>query len=178
MPLAVTHVLLSIIAVDLYRDYITKHRKYFTLHTVFLAGFFGLLPDIDKILEIIVPLFNPNILWLFEHGGITHTPFFALLFLVPGLILWKKKKHKSAAYFYVATFAILFHIFLDYLIGGGRFEGIMWLFPLSFEGYKIHLINYFGLANLPQALDALILLGWLFLFMRLNPLGQCFQASI
>ena len=47
MPLAVTHVLLTIIMVDLYRDYITKHKGYFTLHTVFIAGFAGLLPDID-----------------------------------------------------------------------------------------------------------------------------------
>ncbi len=47
MPFAVTHVLLTIILVGLYRDYVTKHQKYFTLHTVFIAGFSGLLPDID-----------------------------------------------------------------------------------------------------------------------------------
>jgi len=39
MPFAVTHVLSAIIFVDLFRDYIAKHKKYFTLHTVFIAGF-------------------------------------------------------------------------------------------------------------------------------------------
>jgi hypothetical protein len=36
MALAVTHVLLTIIAVDLYRDYFMKkkYRKYFTMHTL------------------------------------------------------------------------------------------------------------------------------------------------
>lgn len=52
MPLAVTHVLLTIILVDLFRDYIMKnHKKYLTLHTIMIAGIAGLLPDID------IPLF-------------------------------------------------------------------------------------------------------------------------
>lgn len=47
MPLAVTHVLLTIIAVDLFRDYFLKNKRYFTIHTVFIAGIAGLLPDMD-----------------------------------------------------------------------------------------------------------------------------------
>ena len=47
MPFAVTHVLFAIIAVDLYRDYVARHKKYFTLHIVFIAGFAGLLLDMD-----------------------------------------------------------------------------------------------------------------------------------
>ena len=161
MPLAVTHVLTSVILVGLYRDYVTKHKKYFTLHTIFLAGFFGLLPDIDIALRIFAQALNFNVPWLFQHGGITHTPFFVFLFLIPAIILWKQKKHKTATYFYVATFAILLHIFLDYLIGGGNHEGIMWLFPFTLKAWKIHLLNYFNITNLPIALDAIILLAWL-----------------
>ena len=112
MPLAVTHILTSIISVDLYRDYVTKHKKYFTLHTIFLAGLFGLLPDIDIPLRIIADFFNFSVPFLLQHGGITHTPFFAFLFLIPGVILWKKKKHKIAVYFYVAAFVIMLHISL------------------------------------------------------------------
>ncbi|MBU1941073.1 MAG: hypothetical protein KKC68_04810, partial [Candidatus Thermoplasmatota archaeon] len=58
-------------------------------------------------------------------------------------------------------FVILLHIFLDYLIGGGAYEGIMWLFPFSTQVWKLHLLSYASISILPEALDALILLGWL-----------------
>ena len=39
MPLSVTHVILTIIVVDLFRDYIMKnHQRYITLHTLLIAG--------------------------------------------------------------------------------------------------------------------------------------------
>ncbi len=161
MPLAVTHVLTTIILVDVYRHYIAKHKKLLTLHLVLIAGIAGLLPDIDILIGYFYNLIGKTVPELFLHGGITHTPFFALIFLIPGIILWKLKKQKIAAYFFVITFGILLHIFLDYLIGGGRYEGIMWFFPFSMTGYKIHLLTYFGLSNLPAALDAVILILWL-----------------
>lgn len=161
MPLAVMHVLTSIILVDLYRDYIAKKKKYFTLNTIFFAGFFGLLPDIDIPLRMISEALGFNVPFIFQHGGITHTPFFALLFLMPAFIFYKKKKHKIAMYFYVATFAIFLHIFLDYIIGGGSYEGIMWLFPVSLQVWKIHIINYFSFSHIPESIDALLLLAWL-----------------
>ncbi|MBU1975260.1 MAG: metal-dependent hydrolase [Nanoarchaeota archaeon] len=161
MPLAVTHILLSVIIVDLYRDYITKHKRFFSLHTVFLAGFFGILPDIDIVFNMLGRIFDFTVPVVLGHGGITHTPFFAGLFLIPGYILWKKKRHKQAVYFFVGCFAILFHIMLDYFIGGGQYEGIMWLFPFTVQSWKLHLITYMNMPNIPEALDALILLAWL-----------------
>ena len=82
MPLAVTHVILTIILVDLYRDYFAKHKKYFTIHTLFIAGFAGLLPDIDIPLNWLLSIFGISIL----HRTITHTPLFAVIFLVPAFI--------------------------------------------------------------------------------------------
>src|SRR3989338_1519460 len=110
MPFAVTHVLLTIILVDLYRDYIAKHRKYFTLHTIFIAGFAGLLPDIDIPLNFFIGMFGFELI----HRTITHTILFGLIFLIPGMVLWYHKKHKVAMYFFVTCFGILLHIFLDY----------------------------------------------------------------
>ncbi|MBT7902315.1 metal-dependent hydrolase [Candidatus Woesearchaeota archaeon] len=162
MPLAVTHILSSIILTDLYRDYITNHKKFFTLHTIFIAGIGGLLPDIDIPIKLIFNLFNWTIPQFLQHGGITHTPFFAILFLIPGLILWVEKKQKFAAYSFVLAFGIFLHIFLDFLIGGGAAEGIMWLYPISTQAWSIHLISYFNLADIPAALDAIILLAWLY----------------
>ncbi|MBI3413510.1 MAG: metal-dependent hydrolase [Candidatus Aenigmarchaeota archaeon] len=163
MPLAVTHVLLTVIAVDLYRDYVTKHKKYFTLHTIFVAGVAGLLPDIDIpltwVLNVLIPGSMPAIL---AHGGLTHTPFFGLVFLLPAFYLWKDKEHKKAMYFFVITFGVLFHIFLDFLLGGGMREGIMVFWPLSADTFKIHILSKLGLVDVPQGLDALILLLWLY----------------
>ena len=161
MPYAVTHVLLTIILVDLFRDYFmekTHHKRYLTLYTLVIAGIGGLLPDIDMpitwLLNILGYSFD-----ILRHGGITHTLFFGLLFLIPGFILWKKKQHKKAVYFFVITFGIFFHIFLDYLLGGGHHYGVMWLWPLTTTRFKLHL-----LVETPKAfmaIDALILILWL-----------------
>lgn len=163
MPNSVTHVLLAIILADLYRDYVTKHRKYFTMNTILLAGVAGLLPDIDIPLNWLFNLLSlgpiPSIL---QHGGITHTPFFGLIFLIPAIFLLKNKEHKKSMYFFVVSFGILLHIFLDYLLGGGNLEGIMFFWPVSTTQFKIHLLSGFGISDFPQALDALILLAWLY----------------
>ena len=152
MPFAVTHVLASIILVDLYRDYFAKHKKYFTLHTIFIAGFAGLLPDIDIPLNWFLNIFGLNIV----HGTITHTPLFALIFLVPGLILLRQKKHKVAMYFFVACFGILLHIFLDFIFGAG----ILIFYPFSNVTYGLNLLQNVT-PTFFAAIDAIILLAWL-----------------
>ena len=48
MPFAATHVLLTIIVIDPYRDYICKNKSLFSLHTVLIGGIAGLLPDIEE----------------------------------------------------------------------------------------------------------------------------------
>ncbi|MDP7323142.1 MAG: metal-dependent hydrolase [Candidatus Woesearchaeota archaeon] len=114
MPYAVTHVLLTIIAVDIYRDYfMKKHKKFLTLHTLLIAGIAGLLPDIDIAINWILSNvgYQGSILL---HGAITHTAFFGLIFLIPGYYYCKQKDHKMAMYFYVICFGILFHVFLDF----------------------------------------------------------------
>ncbi len=161
MPFAVTHVLLTIIIVGLYRDYVATHKKYFTLYTVLIAGIGGLLPDLDVPLNWLLNKFGYSF-ELLEHGGITHTPFFGVLFLIPAVILLWKKKHIWSMYLFVVSFGIFFHIFLDYLLGGGMITGIMFFWPFSAMGYKIHLMDKIGLDNLPAALDAVILLLWLY----------------
>lgn len=161
MPLAVTHVILTMILVDLYRNYITKHKRYFSLHTVFIAGLAGLLPDIDVPLNWVFDFFGYSFS-LLKHGGITHTPLLGLIFLVPAFYFLRKKKHKMAVYFFVICFGILFHLFLDFLLGGGSWEGVMFFWPLSTCSFKIHLFSKLGLSNIPMAVDALILLAWLY----------------
>ena len=155
MPFAVTHVLASIILVDLYRDYFAKHKKYFTLHTIFIAGFAGLLPDIDIPLNWFLNIFGLSIV----HRTFTHTLFFALIFLIPAFILWHKKKHKEAMYFFVVCFGILLHIFLDFLFTGDGF-GIMFLYPFSAQMFDLNLLPRLS-PTVTAGIDAIILLLWL-----------------
>ncbi|MEK6984054.1 MAG: metal-dependent hydrolase [Nanoarchaeota archaeon] len=157
MPLAVTHVLLTIILVDLYRDYVANHKKYFTLQTVFIAGFAGLLPDIDLPFDLLLNFFGLSV----PHGTITHTPLFGLIFLIPAFILWHYKKHKIAVYFFVTCFGVLLHIFLDYLLGGGYHSGIFIFYPFSNVTFKLHLLSKLNMPNITAAMDAIILMLWL-----------------
>ncbi|UCD04446.1 MAG: metal-dependent hydrolase [Candidatus Woesearchaeota archaeon] len=160
MPLAVTHVILTIIIVDLLRDYvIKKHKRYITLHTLFIAGIGGILPDIDIALGWLYSLITGTNTSF--HGGFTHTPLFGLIFLIPGLILWYKGKHRYATYFFVLTFGVLFHISLDLILGGGAYEGIMLFWPISTATFKIHLLKMVGVVGIPSAIDGIILLLWL-----------------
>lgn len=158
MPYAVTHVLLTIIVIDLYRDYITKHRRFFTLHTILIGGIAGLLPDIDIPLGWALRNFGINII---VHGSFTHTPWFAVLFLIPGLIFLNRRDKKRAVLYFVISFGVLFHVSLDWFLGGGMQEGVMWLFPFSMRAFKFHLMDRFGWTMLAPGVDAIILLAWL-----------------
>lgn len=160
MPFAVTHVLFAIILVDLYRDYFAKHKRYFTLHTLFIAGFAGLLPDIDLILTNVVNLFGMEL----GHRTITHTPLFGLVFLIPAFYLWNKKKHKLAMYFFVACFGILSHIFLDLILASDLGTGIMLFYPFSEFTVDIGIfrgLTTYAMFKLFAGIDAVILLLWL-----------------
>ncbi|MCK5281960.1 MAG: metal-dependent hydrolase [Nanoarchaeota archaeon] len=157
MPLAVTHVLLTIILIDLYRDYVTKHKRFFSLEIVLIGGVAGLLPDIDIPLGWIMKYFGINIV----HGSVTHTPWFALLFLIPAFIFLNRGNRKSATLYFVISFGVFFHIFLDWFLGGGMHEGVMWLYPFSMQAFKLHLTSMIGWKNLPAGIDAILLLGWL-----------------
>lgn len=160
MPLSVTHVLLTIIAVDLYRDFMAKHKKYFTTWTLLVAGIGGLLPDLDIPLNFVANALGYNVP-LLAHGGFMHTPFFGLLFLAPFAALWAMKKHRMAVMFLVVSFGILFHAFLDWLIGGGGITGIMALYPVSSHGFVGPWLGLMEGFPLREAIDAVLLIGWL-----------------
>ena len=160
MPFAVTHVLSSIICVDLYRDYIAKHRKHFTMHTLFIAGFAGLLPDIDIPLGKFLGLFGVEL----GHRTFTHTPFFGLLFLIPAFILWSMKNRKVAIYFFVTTFGIFTHLLLDYILSADMAGGVLLLYPFSYAEYSIGVLGsltQIQTVQLYAAIDAVILMLWL-----------------
>ena len=89
MPYAVTHILVPIVLLSLFRDFYLKKntKKKFPLHYVLITGLGGVLPDIDLIFSTflnLIGIHNWNI-----HRTFTHSLFFSLFFFM--LFLIKKK---------------------------------------------------------------------------------------
>jgi membrane-bound metal-dependent hydrolase YbcI (DUF457 family) len=161
MPLAVTHVILTIIVIDIYRDYILKNKsKYLSGHVILIAGIAGLLPDIDVPLHWFLSLIGISVPIL-QHGGITHTILFGVIFIIPGYIFLKIKNNKMATYCFVITYGILFHLLLDSVLGGGGAEGPMLLWPFTTHIYKLGILLWIPFQDTFISLDAIILLLWL-----------------
>jgi membrane-bound metal-dependent hydrolase YbcI (DUF457 family) len=156
MPQAVTHVLLTIIVLDLFRDYVLKAKKKIPLHYIFIGGIFSLLPDIDIPLSWLVN----NILGLsipIVHRTFTHTIFLPLLLLAISSLYHKLGNKKAATIFWIITFATFFHLLLDMTFTGT----IMLLYPFINYPIGLNLLAMVGLPNFMEGMEALILLLWL-----------------
>jgi len=154
MPTAVTHVLLTIIAVDLYRDYFYKHKKVITLHMVFLGGVFGLIPDIDiPIYWLLKNVFGISV--GFFHRTYTHTFLIPLALLLFAVLF--HKRHKLSIMLGIASFAVSFHIILDLVLMG--YVAPFW--PLSDITVGLGLLDRLAWPALMEGIDAILLLGWL-----------------
>ena len=151
MALAVTHVLLTIIILDLFRHYVFDKRK-FPRYLVVIGGIAGLAPDLDIPLSWVVNLFTDVSVNL--HRVFTHSLVFVLLFLIIGLTLHFRKNFKWAKIFYVITFGWFSHLLLDCLFGGLTTS----LWPLSFV---TSFCPEWSFLNHAESIDAIILVLWL-----------------
>lgn len=154
MPLAVTHVLLTILAIDIFRDYIIKNKKLIPLNYLFIGGIAGLLPDIDIPLFWLLNLFKFNIQWF--HGTFTHIFLIPLLVLIMSVIIYRINKN-AGILLGIITFGYFFHVLLDFLFYGTNISPFWPFFNISFKG----ITPYFNIPRFEMGLDAFILLGWL-----------------
>ena len=157
MPYAVTHVILTIVLLDIIRDYVIKDRKKIPLHYIFIGGIAGLLPDIDiPLYWLLHNILGINISWF--HRSFSHSIFLPLILLVitGGLFLFSKNK-KHWLLMQVITFGVSFHIFLDVFFGGY----FPLLYPFSLTRYGFNLVARIGWPAFTEGLDAIILLVWL-----------------
>ncbi|MBU0907776.1 MAG: metal-dependent hydrolase, partial [Nanoarchaeota archaeon] len=128
MPYAVTHILIPILLVAIFRDFILSKeaRKKFPLHYVLLAGLGGALPDIDIPISMILNLLGITA-WDI-HRTFTHSLSFAAIFFILYLVLKPVKeearicnitrhKIKLNLIFLMLGIGILTHLFLDTLFG-------------------------------------------------------------
>jgi len=150
MAYAVTHILLVIIILDLLRHYVFKKEK-FPRYLLVVGGIAGLVPDIDIIISWVYNLFTGASVSF--HGTFTHSLIWPLLFLAIAGILHYQDKMKWAKIFYVISFGLFFHLFLDCTFGG--YKTFFWPYLTG------NLCPQWGLQSQAQSIDAIILVLWL-----------------
>jgi membrane-bound metal-dependent hydrolase YbcI (DUF457 family) len=162
MGYAVTHVIIAIVLIDLYRDYIAK--KKFSTWFVLIGGVAGLLPDLDLPLGWLATAVVGET--IFFHRIITHSLFFVGLFLLLAIpfymhrnlemkvFKWRVPFEFIAIFFTVIAFGWLTHIALDCMLAGDF--SLTW-FPGHPLGFCIALFSEDALLGI----DAIILMLWL-----------------
>ncbi len=166
MPFAVTHILIPLILVAILRD---LSKKKFSLHYAFIAGFGGVLPDIDILISIAfktIGIIDWNI-----HKTFTHSVFFPVLFLVLFLMtkpISKKAKicnigrHKLtiSLIFLCLSFGTLTHIALDTILGAPSYL----FYPISDTNYSLDIFNWVSNEIYPLVfplIDGFIFVLWM-----------------
>ena len=165
MPQAVTHFLVPVLLLEIFRAAFVKNKSKFPAHYMFIGGLAGLIPDLDVALYYVLSFFGFTIQEI--HRTFTHTLFLPLIFFILGLIFFKTKNKelgehhlKLGTIFFVITFGICIHLILDATVSGV----IMPLYPLSTQRVGIGLMDVFPLAwrnTILPCLDALLLIVWM-----------------
>ncbi len=165
MPQAVTHILIVIILLSLFRDYVVKKKGSFPLHYILIGGIAGVLPDIDVAVYYVLSFFGFALNEV--HRTFSHSIFAILLFLLLGVLVYKFKnkelgKHhlKLSKIFFVISFGVFIHLLLDAIVEGK----IILFYPfLDFE-IGLNLIKLIPLAwqtTIIPSIDATLLVIWL-----------------
>lgn len=153
MALAVTHIILTIAFLDIFRHYVFGLKK-FPRYLLVVGGIAGLAPDLDIPLGWILTLLTGNPVNL--HGVFTHSILFALLFAVIGAAFHYKMNLKWAKIFYVIAVGWTFHILLDCVFNS--YATFLW--PLSVDTMAFCPARSF-LESYRSSIDAIILVLWL-----------------
>jgi len=143
MPQAVTHVLVPLVLIGLFRDYFIKDKKSFPLHYVLIAGIAGLIPDLDIVAYYLLSFFGYTLNEV--HRTFSHNVFIPLIFLILGFAFLGIKnkelgKHhlKVSTIFFLAGFGSLVHILLDAIFAGY----IMPFYPFFIFKIGLNIVQY------------------------------------
>lgn len=153
MALAVTHVILTIIILDLFRHYVFGREK-FPRYLLVIGGIAGLFPDIDIPIGWIVSLISGTTVNL--HRVFTHSIFFVALFLVLGILFHYQNKQKWAKIMYVIAAGWSMHLFLDCIYGGKPIRSFFWpslIIPSFCPTWNVYTYATY--------IDAILLVLWL-----------------
>lgn len=168
MVYAVTHFLVVVLLLEIFRNFYIKNKKLFTIHYVFLGGLVGLLPDLDIVIFYILSFFGFNFNQI--HRSFSHSLFIPLIFVILAILFYSVKyeelgyRHlKLRNIFLVISFGIFIHLLLDFLIAGS----IMPFYPFSYYSIGLNLVRFAPQSwreSILPSLDALMLIVWMIYF--------------
>ena len=140
MPYAITHFLVVVILLELFRDFFIKDKRAFPVYYVFIGGLAGLLPDLDLAMFYGLSFFGYGFNEV--HRVFLHNLFIPLLLLLLGLIFYGFKSEilgerhlKLRNIFFVIAFGSFIHLILDALVYGE----VMFFYPLSYYAIGFNL---------------------------------------
>jgi membrane-bound metal-dependent hydrolase YbcI (DUF457 family) len=155
MPFAVTHVLIPMILVDLFRDYVLKNPRRLPNKFVFLAGLAGIMPDADLISGFLFnTLLQQNVP---PHRIFLHNIWLPLSFFAFFLLAYRLKKKTMSKVFLMLFIGWSLHLILDASLIGT----IAPFFPLSDAMWGLNLIPSDYWMDVAVVMDAILLLAWL-----------------
>ena len=152
MALAVTHVILTIVALDIFRHYVFGLKK-FPRYLLVIGGIAGLFPDIDIPLGWIISFISGSSISF--HGHYTHTIFWPLLLVGVAGILHYKQNLKWARIFYVISAGWFLHLPLDCLHGG--YSSFLWPLAINTKAW----CPQWSINAYRHGIEAIILVVWL-----------------
>jgi membrane-bound metal-dependent hydrolase YbcI (DUF457 family) len=165
MPHAVTHFLVPVILLELFRHFFVKNKKNFPLHYIFIGGLAGLIPDFDIAVYYLLSFFGFT--YQEVHRTFLHTLFLPLLLVILSFFFGKVKIKKLERHhlslrniFLVIAFGIFIHLLLDATIAGI----IIPFYPFFIFSVGINLISLFPIQwqdTIIPTLDAIILIIWI-----------------
>ena len=167
MPLATTHILVAIILIELFREYVIKNNFKFPRYYIFVAVIGGVLPDFDFGVYYIMYFFGFSISEI--HRTFLHTIFIPIILLLIGLIIyWSGIKIKTIRtrhvrldwIFFILAAGALLHLLLDIIFTGC----IMPFFPFSNWEFGLNLMNIFPVewqGLIMPTLDGVLLILWI-----------------
>ena len=158
MPFAIAHFLAAAAIMKLAKLRLDRSRL-LSARELFLCAFLGLLPDIDMLLQYITgSLLNLN---FWPHRLFTHNMVIPIVLLVIGLLLCRKDVNRHAStVFFIASLAWSAHVLLDFAFMGPirLWAPFSWANIPGFLSWRTA-----GIKNLFVGVDAILLVGWLFL---------------
>jgi len=156
MSAPITHFLIPVFILGVLRHFFPAIKAKINSKHVLLAGFFGLVPDLDLLIVWLLNFLRGESLSDY-HRLYFHNLFFVLgIFLI--LILFCIYKRKRLCLLSgVMLFSVIIHLILD-----STFGRVMWLYPFSLVKYGFNLAGVGNISWLIQVgLDALIFSIWI-----------------